>query len=192
MPDQNYQNKIFLLKGAVQGGKTSFLSSMADLLQKEGIAVGGFLCPGSFSEGKRSGFDLKQISSGMQVRLAGLQEREHWFKYRRFWFNPMAFAQGENWIVESLKKQVKVVIIDEVGPMELEGRGWAGLLDRLAENDSMIQLWSVRELLVSQVLERWQIGSRQVIDMDLDTPFSALKKIKAHPDYPLKLQKQND
>lgn len=192
MSDQSYQNNVYLLKGAVQGGKTNFLSSITDLFQKEGLRVGGFLCPGSFSEGKRSGFTLRQIPSGTEVRLAGQQEKEHWFKYRRFWFNPMAFAQGESWVQESLKKDLKVLVIDEVGPLELEGRGWASLLDGLVKIDSVLQLWSVRELLLPQVRERWQLGSRQVIDMDVDTPSSAFKKIRFHPDNLIKLQEQND
>ena len=176
---QVYHNNIFLLKGAVQGGKTAFLSAMTELFQKEGITVGGFLSPGKVSEGKRSGFDLRQIGTGTQVNMAGLQEKEHWFKYRRFWFNPMAFAQGEIWMEESLKNKDRVLVIDEVGPMELEGRGWAGLLDRLVKHNKMLQLWSVREQLVSQVLEQWFIGSTQVIDMDIDTPLSAHKKLMA-------------
>jgi len=172
-------HNIYLLKGAVQGGKTSFLSSITELFQKEGIAVGGFLSPGSITEGKRSGFELRQIGTGIQVSMAGLKEKEHWFKYRRFWFNPMAFAQGEMWMEESLKRKDEVLIIDEVGPMELEGRGWAGLLDRLVRNTDTLQLWSVREQLVSQVMERWYVGSTQVIDTDIESPSSAHKKVSA-------------
>jgi nucleoside-triphosphatase THEP1 len=179
MTNRANHNNIYLLKGAVQGGKTAFLSSMTELFQKEGITVGGFLSPGNTSEGKRSGFELRQIGTGIQVTMAGLQKKEHWFKYRRFWFNPMAFAQGEMWMEESLKKKVRVLVIDEVGPMELEGRGWAGTLDRLVKQNTTLQLWSVREQLVSQVLERWNIGSTQLIDMDIDTPLSAHKKLMA-------------
>jgi hypothetical protein len=61
--------------------------------------------------------------------------------------------------------------------MELEGRGWAGLLEMLVKHETILQLWSVREQLVSQVMERWSIGNTQVIDMDIDTPLSAHKKL---------------
>lgn len=59
MSDADQQHTIILVTGPVQGGKTTFLSELVDLLQKNGIKLGGFLAPGSFDSGKRSGFKLK-------------------------------------------------------------------------------------------------------------------------------------
>ncbi len=140
--------------------------------------MGGFLCPGTFSSGRRSGFKLSRIGTGMQIPMASDREKEGWFSYRRFWFNPEAFYRGRKWIETSLEKQPDVLVIDEVGPMELEGSGWSGTLDMLAERQGTVQLWSVREQLLSEVIQRWRIKAGNVIDIERETPLTAMERIK--------------
>jgi nucleoside-triphosphatase THEP1 len=68
------------------------------------------------------------------------------------------------------------VVIDEVGPMELEGGGWSDTLDMLARQATPIQCWSVRKPLVRKVMERWNISSGHVIDIGEETPEKALDR----------------
>ncbi len=56
------QQSIFLITGNIQGGKTTYLSELIEVLKKRDLSVGGFLAPGSFASGKRSGFTLKHSS----------------------------------------------------------------------------------------------------------------------------------
>ncbi len=115
---------ILLVTGSVEGGKTSYLSALVDLLKDKGVNVGGFLCPGIFEQGKRSDFVLENIGDGKQVRMATSRKSEGWIPYRRFYFNPEAFRQGKEWISLCLQGKPQVVVIDEVGPMEMEDSGW--------------------------------------------------------------------
>ncbi|RLD56273.1 MAG: hypothetical protein DRI97_07795, partial [Bacteroidetes bacterium] len=94
MSNAAQQQNIFLITGTIQGGKTSYLIELAELLRKRGLSVGGFLAPGTFESGERSGFKLKNILSGVEIPMASTKETAGWFKYRRFWFNPDAFIQG--------------------------------------------------------------------------------------------------
>ncbi len=92
------QQNIYLITGTIQGGKTSYLIELVDLLRKRGLSLGGFLAPGSIDSGERSGFKLKNILTGIEIQMAATKEIAGWFKYRRFWFNPDAFIQGMEWI----------------------------------------------------------------------------------------------
>jgi len=168
---------IFLVTGPVQGGKTTFLSSLVTLLEREHISAGGFLCPGTFSSGLRSGFELKQVGAGAEIFLAAEEEKEGWVPFRRFWFNPQAFVRGRQWIEQCLENRASVLVIDEVGPMELEGGGWAETLDKLAEEAGPVQCWSVRRPLLREVMERWKISSGHAIDIREETPEKALDRL---------------
>ena len=159
MSDAAQLHTIFLVTGPVQGGKTSFLSELAELLKKRGLTLGGFLCPGSFDSGQRSGFSLKNIGTGMKLAMASDKETPEWFKYRRFWFNPLAFKEGKEWIQACLRREPDVVVIDEVGPMELDGSGWSELLNKLVISPVPVHIWSVRENLLGEVMQRWDISS---------------------------------
>ena len=122
----------------------------------------GFLCPGSFSEGKRSAFTLMDLETGSRIPMGDVNEQKGWVKFRRFFFNPEAFIQGELWIQSCFKKDPGLLVIDEVGPMELEGGGWAKTLDTLAQNSTVAQLWMVRQEIVQEVLRKWSIPEDQV------------------------------
>jgi len=166
MSGAEQQQSIFLITGNIQGGKTSFLTELIELLRKSSLSVGGFLAPGSFESGLRSGFRLKNIVSGDELEMASTKETDAWIKYRRFWFNPDAFTLGREWICESLKADPDVIVIDEVGPMEQEGSGWSETLEFLKSSSIPVQLWSVREKLCGEVMEHWSISSDHLIHID--------------------------
>jgi len=170
-------HSIFLVTGPVQAGKTTFLSSLVALLEKEHVSAGGFLCPGTFTSGLRSGFELRQAGSGTGFSLASQEKVEGWVPFRRFWFNPLAFDRGRQWIEQCLEKRASVVVVDEVGPMELEGGGWSDTLDMLAEQAGPVQCWSVRKPVLREVMERWKISSGHIIDIREDTPEKALDRL---------------
>lgn len=166
MNDSARDNHIYVLTGPVQGGKTTAVSEKISLLRENGIKVLGFLCPGSFSEGLRSAFSLEDIETGRQVPMGDADEQKGWVKFRRFFFNPEAFAQGELWIKRALEREPDLLVIDEVGPMELEGYGWSKSLDTLAQNSHIPQLWIVRHEIVPEVLSKWNILDNQVFTLE--------------------------
>lgn len=172
-----YDKRVFLVTGPVQGGKTTFLSALAALLKKRGLTPGGFLCPGTFDSGNRSEFYLKNILTGVELPMGSARETLQWFKYRRFWFNPGAFKVGEEWIRECLRQEAQIIVIDEVGPMELEGSGWSEILDDLVKQPVPLQLWSVRENILQEVMQRWNIHSEHLIRIDTMDVYQAAEII---------------
>lgn len=166
MHDKNKQDSIYLVTGSVQGGKTTYLSLLSELLIEKGLKICGFLCPGNFVAGERAGFTLQNIKNGRQVALASALETPEWTPYKRFWFNPEAFTLGSEWIGDCLAMAPDVVIIDEVGPMELEDLGWSNVLKTMEKSAVPVQLWNVRETLIREVMKRWGIPPASVIRID--------------------------
>ncbi len=166
MIENSQYHPILLVTGKVQGGKTSYLTELAEQLKKREIKVGGFLAPGSFESGERSGFRLKNLLTGLELPMASVREAPGWDSYRRFWFNPDAFRAGREWISASLAEKVELVIIDEVGPMELEGSGWSETLKFLQQVSVPIQVWSVRESLVTELREQWNLSTAGLIHIE--------------------------
>ncbi len=166
MSDAGQAQSIILLTGSVQGGKTTFLRSLIERLYQRGLKAGGFLCPGTFDSGIRSAFSLKNIQTGVELPMAASKETSDWFKYRRFWFNPEAFITGREWTLEQLSQKPDMLVIDEVGPMELEGSGWSELLEDLVKAPVSLLLWSVRENIVSEVMQQWDVPPDHLIRID--------------------------
>ena len=177
MGEKAQYHSIFLVTGRVQGGKTSYLTELAELVKDKGSKVGGFLSPGSFESGKRSGFRLKNLLTGSELPMAAVRETPGWVRYRRFWFNPDAFRTGREWISASLAEKVDLLMIDEVGPMELEGSGWYESLNFLRQLSLPIQVWSVRESLVTELMEQWDPAIAGLIHIEKTDPAQAAERI---------------
>lgn len=171
---------IYLVTGKVHSGKTSFVSGLVQRLKKEHIPVSGFLSEGTFTAGRRSSFSLVNVEDGKQHLLATVETRKGWFRFRSFYFNPEALKEGEKIIAGALEKRVGLVVVDEVGPLELEGGGWIRVLEHLDREYENIQLWVVRKQILEIVLEKWNIPADHVITIDQGEEEGIINKIKSH------------
>jgi hypothetical protein len=143
--------QVSLIVGTRDSGKSTWLGNYAVRNRASGI-----LSEKRFVEGRFIGYDARLFAGGApgeampflresdspgEVDAAGDGE---WFAYRRFSFNSgvfrLAMRESESW--------ASTVIIDEVGPLEMEGRGFAMLLTklvpRLAQDSGSRLLISVR------------------------------------------------
>jgi nucleoside-triphosphatase THEP1 len=162
-PFKQHEN-ILLITGAVQSGKTTFLEEIAQDLDQKGAHLAGFLSKGSFDGDRRVSFMLTDLREGRCVQLAHREPREGWFRFRSFYFNPGAFLEGERWILDGLSPGASTLMLDEVGPLELDNRGWYKLLEVLANEYTRPQVWVVRKDSVEDVCRKWHIPSHRVFE----------------------------
>ncbi|MCK5136941.1 MAG: DUF2478 domain-containing protein [Bacteroidales bacterium] len=161
MPSDPHHN-IFVVTGKVHSGKTTFVSNLVERLREKQLSISGFLSKGTFANGQREKFSLIDLKCGVQLPLATIYPEEGWTRFRKFYFNPFALKKGEELIREGLRTNPDLIVIDEVGPMELQGQGWSGILESLAEDYQVSQLWIVRNQILPEVLDRWNIPVENV------------------------------
>lgn len=165
-PVKDPGSHIMLLSGRVHGGKTTFTEEVVVALRKKGLRISGFLSRGTFRDGKRDSYTLNYLADDGDIPLATADFREGWFRFRRFCFNPAALAMGKEMVLAGLEDPPDLIVIDEVGPMELEGMGWYSLLQALAARESIPQIWVARESVLEAVTQRWSIPPENVIRLD--------------------------
>lgn len=168
---------IVILKGEIHQGKTTFLIRLTELMLKENIKLSGIISPGTFEDGKRSAYTLKFLPKGNELPLAGTTHNESWQPFKRFWFNPEALKQGNEFLIQAGNDPEQWIIIDEVGPMELEGRGWSQAMAHLAGISHQKQLWVIRQGIVEKVVEKFKINQPILIDINDLSPEEAIKKM---------------
>jgi nucleoside-triphosphatase THEP1 len=128
--------------------------------------VAGILAPGFLAEGRRTGFDIVNLATGEREPLA--REEEHVAgphpRWSRFAFSPGGLALGHKALGED-RRGADVVVVDEVGPFELSGGGWADALDALVATSSGAMLLVVREAVVEAVKAKWGSAEAAVFDV---------------------------
>jgi nucleoside-triphosphatase THEP1 len=151
--------RVRLIHGEIGSGKTRRASAWVESEALAGRTVAGVLALKA-----PTGREFLDIATGDQVALEHPAEDEVAVPVGRFQFRQAAFDWAVDRIEQSLERAGSVVI-DEVGPLELRGAGFAPLLDRLAQDYPGIQrVLLVRTGLIDAVAERFCRGAATAFD----------------------------
>lgn len=159
---------IYLVIGDREEGKTAFLRKMVDDLIAEGKKVSGFLAIGIHDkEGVRCGFRIRNIETGEEAEFCVTDGNPHWEKIGRFRINPHGLAKGYEWMAPERIRQSDILVIDELGPLEMVGKGWSDLIGRILQEDPKTMIWTVRRNLAAKIAVKWNVGEVKFIDVNI-------------------------
>ncbi len=130
-----------LITGAPRCGKSTLISKLINELKDE-KSLFGFLTPEIRKKGRRIGFDLQDINSGKRRPLARKGNYDSDYKLGSYHVFIEQFNQYlKNNIVDTLnlgensKRQDRVLIIDEIGKMELFSEIFQSNLKKVFSSD---------------------------------------------------------
>jgi nucleoside-triphosphatase THEP1 len=147
--------KIFIVTGEKEEGKTSALVEVIDKLKGAGVSVGGFISPRIIVDGKTIGYYLEGVLDGRRQILMTETEQNGFQKIGRFWLDPNVIKRVTSTIEEQALSP-SVIFIDEVGRLELEGRGWDEVLRSLLLTNVVVVI-AVRKAFVDEILKYYSI-----------------------------------
>lgn len=156
------RDNIYILSGPTQSGKTTILTHLLSDLKSHGVECGGFIAPGTFKNDERHEIYLREAGSGKSYLLASKEKHEGWIQNMRFYFDKTTVEKGNEILVQAMEDDVQLLILDELGPIEMKGKGWYPSLIRLIERRDIIQLWIVREKLLHEVKINYMIPDSNV------------------------------
>ena len=169
-----------VITGATGSGKTTLTLAIVDRLRSRGVRVAGIAAPGLLTDGRRTGFDLVNLATGERASLA--REKQNvggpHARWSRFAFTPEGLALGRRALTDDARG-ADVVVVDEVGPFELSGGGWAPSLDALTHGYHGTLLLVVRESVVGAVKARWGPADTTVYDVAAADPDQVARRLEA-------------
>ena len=123
-------------------------------------------CSGILSpviNGKRHFYDIELKEYKL---MEALESEAAILEIGKYKFSQSAFSWAEKKLDAKLKSTTELLIIDEIGPLELKGQGFADFLKKnLKTNTPILNLLIVvREQAVKQVLEYFEIDETKVRD----------------------------
>jgi nucleoside-triphosphatase THEP1 len=161
---------IFILSGNKGEGKSTFAEQVVFQLNHRGVKTTGFISRGTWEGDARKSFTLTDIESGAEKLLCSVDKSTGPVRQGRFWFSKEAIEMGERIITNAALKSNSVTIIDEVGPLEIGGKGWYGAIEYLCSSSASPQLWCVRSSLSYKASRRWNTGNIYIIPVSETAP----------------------
>nr|MBC7245442.1 hypothetical protein [Chloroflexota bacterium] len=163
---------IAVLTGQVHVGKTTVCRAVAELARQRGYCVRGILTPPILDEkGERLGIEALDLATGERRVLArvhqpdaqtgatlkpfGLGEEYHSPHVGPYHFDPEVLQWGQDVIARAIGMGCDLLIIDEIGRLELEqNSGFNKVLDLLRSSVIPRCLLVVRDTLLDSFRQR--------------------------------------
>ena len=121
--------KIVFLTGPPRCGKTTIIRKVVSLLQDSGLEAEGMVTTEIESNGKRLGFEVSNIQGNLKGTLARVdtvgKPRLGKYKINLKELDHIGVAS-----IEDAIQRAEVVVIDEVGPMELSSQAFRDTVQR--------------------------------------------------------------
>ncbi len=171
------QSNVFIVSGDISEGKTTFLIKLAHNLQKKGISVGGLYTPRMMHNGQTIGYNIVSLETGNEFKFLKLKEEESTESIGRFEINSEAIEQGEMILSSESLKRKDVIIIDEVGKLEINNKGWKNSLEQLLVLSDICVILAVRNEFISEVIEKFNIKNSIILPLSKTNVNQATSKI---------------
>lgn len=127
---------VYVITGAPGIGKTTALIKLTKLLKNAGVDVDGFYSVEIKEKGERKGFSFVDIRTGESVELASVSgDGIRFGRYRVKVKNIDEFVPR---VIQRAVEYSKVVIIDEIGPMELFSGSFRKAVEDLLKTDKVV------------------------------------------------------
>jgi len=157
--------QVIIITGEIHQGKTTFTQRIITDLLEQKIRIAGFLSLGINENGTRTGFNLFDIESSEQTELCSTVKDECRINLGQYYFNNEAILRGNEILNTKNLSDIQLIVIDEVGPLELKGKGWSNAIENLTRSVAIPQLWVVRKSLAGKITRNWNIGNAYIFNI---------------------------
>ena len=157
--------RVVIVTGSPGSGKTAAVDGAVAVWRRQGRGVVGIVQPGILQDGRKVGFEVRDLATGAELELArrvGRRRGEHG--------TPFAFSrQGLDLAAAALGRAGAgdILVVDEVGPIELRGGGHMPALRRAMATPGLAAVvLVVRRHLIPSLLAALSRPDALVVDLD--------------------------
>ena len=176
--EDQINSNIIIITGDTQSGKTNFLSKIQRSLQEKTIVQVGFIADSLYEGEQIKGHILKDLSTGKSFRISYRVPKENAQKVGRFFLLNEGLEFGKNILQRIIHSNRKdVIIVDEVGRLELDGKGWSLEVKELLKDRSRPIILIVRGKYLDEFVEKFQVNSPYIFYPERDKVKDAVNAV---------------
>ncbi len=173
--------KIFIVTGSVGEGKTTRIQEIVEALKTQNISIGGILSPRIMENGTTIGYDILDIATNERAAFLRIADGEKLPRIGSYSILSEGIKTGCKALRHSHNNK-QLVVIDEVGKLELSNMGWADDLNHLLNDSGHNLILSVRDRFMGEIIERWQLKDYTIMHVSESDPVKNSRVIAQHMD----------
>lgn len=168
-------SKIWLVTGPPGVGKSTLVSRVVLKLKSSGVIVGGCTTSEVKERGARVGFRVRDLTTGRTGELASLSSK-FGPKVGRYRVNLTDLAAVGAAGVDGAAAASEVIVIDEVGPMELVGPEFRRAVQK-AMGSGRPLLAVVHERLEDDILSQLRASAEEIFELTTENREEAVDRV---------------
>ncbi len=157
------ERRILIISGPIRSGKTTYTGQVAEALKSGNIAVGGIVSPRIMESDETTGYDISDLRTGHREPFLRLKNDTTVSSIGRFEILDAGLYAGTDALTVQPDAEPDVVIIDEIGRLELEGKGWAGSLETLLSGTACHLVLAIRDTFTEEVIRHWKLRNVTIV-----------------------------
>lgn len=156
--------KLIAITGEKRTGKSTLIRYIKEDLKNYAVELDGLLSLPVIENDELAGFDLLQVKTNQTIPLArtGLESN---VRTARFGFYDDAF-NCQMQIVRSETKAKTVLLLDEIGILELKDLGWHNLVLDLTNKQYKVVVLVIRKSSFYELTKKYNLKYDFLVDLD--------------------------
>ncbi len=126
------------------------LKKLVRELKGQKYRIDGFLSEVASEKEETVGYDLFDLKEERSIPLIRRKGEKEWQKIGSYFFIPQSLAEAEKIILRG--KEADILVVDEVGPLELSGKGFWPALKQVIFQPLAICLLVIRKNIIKDFL----------------------------------------
>ncbi|GET29399.1 hypothetical protein SD074_16010 [Prolixibacter sp. SD074] len=171
--------QIFILSGERGQGKTGYAREIINLLRQKGVSVNGIYSDRVLNDDETIGYDIVDIKSGEREIFLRLTGEPQFEQIGRYYIHPNGLRMGTNSLLTD-GSECDLVVIDEVGQLELKDSGWSDSLNQLVQKNQCHLLLTTRTRYADEFISRLNGADISVYDLSAYRPEAIGHSILSH------------
>ncbi len=159
---------MILIHGSKNQGKTTQVKQITQLLLNNNKSVMGFYSEKIMSDKKVIGYNLITIPQNKIFPFLSIVKNENQQQIGAFFIDDVAIKNGRKQIEKAITTQVDFVIIDEVGKLELNNKGWHICIEKLLSEFNGKIILSIRTEFIEKAIKKWDLKNIKLISVHDD------------------------
>lgn len=176
--EDQINSNVIVITGDTQSGKTNFLRKIQESLVEKSLGQVGFIAESIYEDEQIKGHILKDLSTNQSFRISYRDYKNNAQNVGRFYLLNEGLEFGKQILQRIIHaKRKDVLIVDEVGRLELDGKGWASEVKELLKNKSRPIILIVRGKYLDEFVEKFQVNSPYIFYPERDKVKDAVNAV---------------
>lgn len=158
-------NKIIIISGHIGQGKTTQVQKLVEMLRSDHVPVAGIFSPRIMKDEETIGYDIIDAATNKRDQFLRAGSNSEFEKIGKYLILPHGYLTGTEALRRSQNEKYKVIVIDEIGQLELNDKGWAKDLDKLFTQSKSNFILSVRDSFTDHVIKKWDLKNYVVFNL---------------------------